>query len=84
MIVNSDKFQVILPDKCSCDNTDMEVEIGNEKIKSTSPVKFLGVHIDRSFDHHINRLFIISWSKSRRTFCSKMLIVLANSVPKAR
>ena len=46
MIVNSDKFQVILPDKCSCDNTDMEVEIGNEKIKSTSPVKFLGVHID--------------------------------------
>ena len=46
MIVNSDKFQVILPEKCSSDNTNMEVEIGNEKIKSTSPVKFLGVHID--------------------------------------
>ena len=46
MIVNSDKFQVILPDKCSSDNSNMEVKIGNEKIKSTSPVKFLGVHID--------------------------------------
>ena len=46
MIVNPDKFQVILLDKGRPDNTNIEVEIGNEKTRSTSSVKLLGVHID--------------------------------------
>ena len=36
MIVNPDKFQVIFLDKRRSDNTNIEVEIGNEKISSTS------------------------------------------------
>ena len=44
MIVNPDKFQVILLDKRRSDNTN--IKIGNEKIISTSSVKLLGVHID--------------------------------------
>ena len=46
MIVNSDKFQVILLDKRGSDNTNIELKIGTEKIKSTSSVKL----------HHINKL----------------------------
>ena len=46
MIVNPDKFQVIFLDKCRSDNTNIEVEIGNEKISSTLSVKLLGVHIN--------------------------------------
>ena len=46
MIVNTDKFQVILLDKGRSDNTNIEVEIGNEKISWTSSVKLLGVHIE--------------------------------------
>ena len=46
MIVNPDKFQVIFLDKRRSDNTNIEVEIGNEKISSTSSVKLLRVHID--------------------------------------
>ena len=34
-----DRFQVILLDKCGSDNTNIEVKIGNEKIKLTSSVK---------------------------------------------
>ena len=58
MIVNSDKFQVILLDKRGSDNTNIELKIGTEKIKSTSSVKLLGVHIDDklNFNHHINKL----------------------------
>ena len=58
MIVNLDKFQVILLDKRGSDNTNIELKIGNEKIKSTSSVKLLGVHIDDklNFNHHINKL----------------------------
>ena len=58
MIVNPDKFQVILLDKRGSDNTNIELKIGNEKIKSTSSVKLLGVHIDDklNFNHHINKL----------------------------
>ena len=33
MIVISDKFQVILFDKRGSDNTNIEVKIGNEKLK---------------------------------------------------
>ena len=46
MIVNPDKFQVILLEKGRSDNTNIEVEIRNEKIRLTSLVKFYGVHID--------------------------------------
>ena len=46
MIVNPDKFQVIFQDKCRSDNTNIEVEIGNENISSTLSVKLLGVHIN--------------------------------------
>ena len=57
MIVNPDKFQVILLDKSGSENTNIEGKIGNEKIKSTSSVKLLGVHTDNklNFNHHINK-----------------------------
>ena len=41
IIVNPDKCQVIHLDKSRSDSTNKEVEIGNEKDRSTSPVKFL-------------------------------------------
>ena len=58
MIVNPDKFQVIILDKGRSDNTNIEVEIGNEKISSTSLVKLLGVHIDDklNFKEHYNKI----------------------------
>ena len=58
MIVNPDKFQVILLDKHGSENTNMEVKIGNEIIKSTSSVKLLGVHIDDklNLNNHIDKL----------------------------
>ena len=59
MIVNPDKFQVILLGKGRSDNTNIEVEIGNEKIRSTLSVKLLiGVHIDDklNFNEHINKI----------------------------
>ena len=58
MIVNPDKFQVIFLDKRRSDNTNIEVEIGNEKISSTSLVKLLGVHTDDklNFNGHINKI----------------------------
>ena len=58
MIVNPDKFQVILFDKRGSDNTNIELKMGNEKIKSSLLVKLLGVHIDDklNFNHHINKL----------------------------
>ena len=52
MIVNPDKFHVILLNRGS-DNTNIEVKTGNEKIKSISSVKLLGVHLDDklNFNH---------------------------------
>ena len=60
MIVNPDKFQVILLDKRGSDNTNIESTIGIEKIKSTSSVKLLGVHIDDKliFNHHISKFAV--------------------------
>ena len=45
-------------DKRGSDNTNIELKIGTEKIKSTLSVKLLGVHIDDklSFNRHINKL----------------------------
>ena len=58
MIVNPDKLQVILLDKGRSDNANIEVEIGNEKIRWNSSVKLLGVHIyDKlNFNEHINKI----------------------------
>ena len=58
MIVNPDKFQVSLLDKRGSDKTNIELKTGNEKIKSTSSVKLLGIHINDklNFNHHINKL----------------------------
>ena len=55
MIVNPDKFQVILLEKGRSDNINIEVEIGKEKISSTSSVKLLRVDIDDklNFNEHI-------------------------------
>ena len=53
MILNPDKFQVILLDKRGSDYTNTD-----EKSKSTSSVKLLRVHIDDklNFNHFINKL----------------------------
>ena len=58
MIANLDKFQVVLLDKGRSDNTNIKVEIRNEKIRSTSSVKLLGVHVDDklNFNEHINKI----------------------------
>ena len=58
MNVNPDEFQVILLDNSSFNNTNTEVKLGNEKSKSTTSVKLVGVHIDDklNFNHHISKL----------------------------
>ena len=58
MIADPDKFQVILLDKGRSDNTNIEVEIRNKKIRLTSSVKLLGVHVDDklNFYEHINKI----------------------------
>ena len=58
MIVNHDKFQVILLDICRSENSNIEVQIGDEKISSTSPLKLLGFHTDDklNFNEHINKI----------------------------
>ena len=47
MIVNPDKFQLILQDKGRSDNINIVVEIRNEKIRSNSLVKLLGVRNEK-------------------------------------
>ena len=53
MIVNPDQFQVIIFDKSRSNYTNIEVKIGNEKIKLS--VNLLGVRLDDklNFSHHI-------------------------------
>ena len=87
MIVNPDKFQLILPDKRGFDNTNIEVKIVNEKIKSTSSVKLLGVHIDDklNFNHYINKVWKFAGNQLNaltrlKSFLSlKERVVLINS-----
>ena len=59
MIVNSAKFKVILLDKGIFNKTNIKVEIGDEKIRSTLSVKVLRVHTDDklNFNEQINKLF---------------------------
>ena len=70
MILNPDKFQVILLDKRGCDYTNTD-----EKSKSTSSVKLLRVHIDDklNFNHFINKL---CWKSAK---CSNMTKVILRS-----
>ena len=58
MIVNPNKFQVILLGRDRSVSTNIEVEMGKEKIRSTSSVKLLGVDIDvrLNFNEHINTI----------------------------
>ena len=58
MIVNPDKFQVILLNKGKSDNANIGLAIGNGKIASTWSVKLLGVDIDDklNFNEHINKI----------------------------
>ena len=58
MILNPDKFPVIFLDKRRSGNTNIEVEIRNEKISSISSMKHLGVHIDDrlNFNEHVNKI----------------------------
>ena len=60
MVVNPDKFQAILLYKGRSDNTNIEVEIGIKKIRSTLSVKLFGVHsyIDDklNFNEQINKI----------------------------
>ena len=57
MIVNHNKFQVILLDICRSENSNIEVETGDKKISSTSSLKLLGFHTDDklNFNKHINK-----------------------------
>ena len=65
MIVNPDKIQVILLDKSRSDNTNIEIEIGNEKISSTSSAKLLGVHIHKT----------VKWKPVKFTDITKIVIM---------
>ena len=50
MIVNPDKFQAILLDKCKLDLTDKNIKIGNQNMQVISDVKILEVHIDHKLN----------------------------------
>ena len=58
LILNVDKFQVILLHKEIFDKKNIEVGVGNKKIRSTSSVKLLWVHINvkLDFNEHINKI----------------------------
>ena len=63
LIVNLDKFQIVLLHKLGYDN--IEVKIRKKRLKSTSRVKLLGVHIDNkpNFNHHINK--VCKWARNQ-------------------
>ena len=50
MIVNPDKFQAILLDKCKLDLTDKNIKIGNQNMQVISGIKMLEVHIDHKLN----------------------------------
>ena len=57
MIVNADKFQVILIDKRMQDHTNEAVQIEEKRIKAVPSVKLLSIQIDDnlSFNLHISK-----------------------------
>ena len=54
MMVNPNKFQAILLNKSKPTHVKVTMDIGNEKIKSPSAVKILGIEIDDklNFNNH--------------------------------
>ena len=58
MIVNPDKFQVIIIDKQKGDNTNESVVIDNKQIKSVPSVELLGIQLDDklNFSPHISNI----------------------------
>ena len=82
MIVNPDKFRVILLDKGRSDNINIEVEIGNEKISSNSSVKFLGVHTDDklNFKEHINKIYKCAGNQLNSPIALKQFLGLKEEV----
>ena len=58
MIVNPDKFQVIIIDKKKGDHTNENVVIDNKQIKTVSSVELLGIQLDDklNFSTHISNI----------------------------
>ena len=58
MIVNPDKFQVIIIDKKKGDHTNENVVIDNKQIKTVSSVELLGIQLDDklNFSPHISNI----------------------------
>ena len=58
MIVNPDKFQVIIIDKKKGDDTNENAVIHYKQIKSVSSAELLGIHLDDklSFSQHISNI----------------------------
>ena len=58
MIVNPDKFQVIIIDKKKGDHTNENVFIDNKQIKTVSSVELLGIQLDDklNFSSHISNI----------------------------
>ena len=57
MIVNPDKFQAIVLDKCGSNNTEVKFMIGSEHIQAVPSVDILNITIDDklNFNWHINK-----------------------------
>ena len=58
MIVNPDKFQIIILDKKKGDHTNENVVIDNKKIKTVTLVELLGIQLDDklTFSPHIRNM----------------------------
>ena len=58
MIINPDKFQVIILDKKKSNLTNIPLTIDNQTIKSVPSVELLGIHLDAklNFNLHINNI----------------------------
>ena len=59
MIVNPDKFQVIIIDKKKGDHTNEDVVIDNKQIKTVTSVKLLGSQLNDklNFSPHISNIY---------------------------
>ena len=58
MIVNPDKFQMVVLDKMRSDLTNTNFQVNNQVVKSVSSVELLGIQIDDklNFNLHISKL----------------------------
>ena len=59
MIINPDKFQVIILDKKKSDLTNILLTIDNQTINSVPSVELLGIHLDDklNFNLHVSNIF---------------------------